>query len=64
MKANAEAVELIQQAIANPGYQPGEQIMIALDPASSAFYEDGMYNLRTEKRKVSSRRWSRCTRRG
>ena len=54
LKANAEAVELILQAIANAGYQPGEQIMIALDPASSAFYEDGMYNLRTEKRKVSS----------
>ena len=28
--------------------------MIALDPASSGFYEDGLYNLRTEKRKVSS----------
>ena len=54
LKANAEAVELILQAIANAGYLPGEQIMIALDPASSAFYEDGMYNLRTEKRKVSS----------
>lgn len=54
LKTNAEAVELILKAIGNAGYKPGEQIAIALDPASSGFYEDGMYNLRTEKRKVTS----------
>jgi len=54
LKTNAEAVEVILQAIEKAGYRPGEQIAIALDPASSAFYEDGMYNLRTEGRKVSS----------
>ena len=43
LKTNAEAVELILQAIAAAGYRPGEQIAIALDPASSAFYEDGYY---------------------
>ena len=56
LKTNAEAIELILKAIAKAGYKPGEQIAIALDPASSGFYEDGFYNLRTEKRKVSSRR--------
>jgi len=54
LKANAEAVELILQAIEKAGYRPGEQIGIALDPASSGFYEDGMYHLRTEGRKVTS----------
>ena len=54
LKTNAEAVELILQAIEKAGYRPGEQIGIALDPASSGFYEDGMYHLRTEGRKVTS----------
>ncbi|MCX6554012.1 MAG: phosphopyruvate hydratase [Candidatus Aminicenantes bacterium] len=54
LKTNAEAVELILEAIAAAGYKPGEHIAIALDPASSAFYEDGLYNLRTEKRKIDS----------
>ena len=54
LKTNAEAVELILKAIEKAGYKPGEQICIALDPASSGFYEDGKYNLRTEGRKVTS----------
>jgi enolase len=54
LKTNAEAVELILKAIAAAGYKPGEHIAIALDPASSAFYEDGFYHLRTEKRKIDS----------
>lgn len=54
LQSNAEAVELIIAAIQKAGYKPGEDICIALDPASSGFYEDGLYNLRTEKRKISS----------
>jgi enolase len=54
LKTNAQAVELIIQAIEKAGYKPGEQIALALDPASSGFYEDGCYNLRTEGRKASS----------
>lgn len=54
LKSNVEAVELILQAIEKAGYKPGEQIALALDPASSGFYEDGMYNLRTEGRKATS----------
>jgi len=54
LKTNAEAVELILKAIEKAGYKPGEQIALALDPASSGFYEDGLYNLRTENRKVTS----------
>ena len=51
---NSDAVELILKAIEKAGYKPGDQVAIALDPASSGFYEDGLYNLRTEKRKVTS----------
>ena len=54
LKRNAEAVEVILKAIEGAGYRPGEDIVIALDPASSGFYEDGLYNLRTEGRKVDS----------
>lgn len=54
LKTNAEAVEVILQAIEKAGYKPGEQIALAVDPASSGFYEDGLYNLRTEGRKVTS----------
>ena len=54
LKTNAQAIELIIEAMQKAGYKPGEQIGIALDPASSGFYEDGMYNLRTEGRKVTS----------
>jgi len=39
LKANSEAVELILEAIELAGYKPGEQIAIALDPASSEFYD-------------------------
>jgi enolase 1/2/3 len=54
LKTNAEALDLIVQSIEKAGYRPGEDVALALDPASSGFYEDGMYNLRTEKRKVTS----------
>ena len=56
LKANAEAVEVILEAIAKAGYQAGEQVSIALDPAASEFYEKdtGLYNLRTEGRKLNS----------
>ena len=54
LKKNSDAVELILKAIEKAGYKPGDQVAIALDPASSGFFEDGFYNLRTEKRKVTS----------
>jgi len=54
LKRNAEAIEVILKAIEGAGYRPGEDVVIAIDPASSGFYEDGLYNLRTEKRKVSA----------
>jgi enolase len=45
LKSNAEAIELILEAIEKAGYKPGEDIALALDPASSEFYnkETGRY---------------------
>src|ERR1017187_5718730 len=43
LKSNVEALELVLEAITKAGYTPGEQIGIALDPASSEFYQDGVY---------------------
>ncbi len=48
LKKNSDAVDLILKAIEKAGYKAGDQVAIALDPASSGFYEDGKYNLRTE----------------
>ena len=45
LKSNEEACEVILEAITAAGYQPGKGISIALDPAASSFYEDGVYNL-------------------
>jgi len=56
LKANAEAVEVILEAIHKAGYKAGEQVAIALDPAASEFFEEesGLYNLRKEGRKLNS----------
>ena len=43
LKSNDEAIEVVLEAITQAGYKPGEQIGIALDPASSEFYQDGVY---------------------
>jgi enolase len=44
-KSNDEACELIVEAITKAGYEPGEDIAIALDPAASSFSENGVYRL-------------------
>ena len=41
--SNQEALELLIQAIEQAGYQPGEQVALALDVAASEFYSDGQY---------------------
>ena len=54
LKANEEAIEVILEAIQKAGYKVGEEVAIALDPASSEFYEEGKYNLRREGKVYSS----------
>ena len=54
LKHNGDAVELILAAIESAGYTPGEDVVIALDPASSGFYENGLYHLRSEDHHVTA----------
>ena len=54
LKSNAEAVEVILEAIEKAGYKAGEQVFIALDPATSELYEGGKYNLKKEGRSLST----------
>lgn len=48
LKSNEEAIQVIIEAIKKAGYTEGKDIFIALDPASSEFFEDGKYNLKGE----------------
>jgi enolase len=52
--SNREALDLLMAAVEKAGYKPGEEIVFALDPASSEFYRDGLYHLTAE----SSEPWS------
>ena len=45
-----EALGFVMKAIEAAGYQPGEEVMLALDPASSEFYQDGKYVLEGENK--------------
>lgn len=54
LKSNEEAVEVILAAIDKAGYKAGKDISIALDPASSSFYEDGKYILEAEPKVQNS----------
>ncbi len=49
LSSNDEACEVIIKAIELAGYKPGIDIALALDPAASSFYEDGIYNLSKSK---------------
>ena len=48
LKSNVEAVEIIIEAIKTAGYEPGKDIFIAIDAASSEYYKDGKYVLEHE----------------
>ena len=52
LRSHEEALETILEAIQKAGYQPGRDIGIALDPAASEFFEDGVYQLRGEGRSL------------
>ncbi len=54
LKSNREAVELVLTAIEQSGYRPGEDIAIALDPATTELYENGRYVLEGEGTSKSS----------
>ncbi len=54
LPTNEAAIELILEAIQKAGLTPGDDVYIALDPASSEIYEDGKYHLATENRALTS----------
>jgi enolase len=54
LKSNAEAIEVILEAIQQAGYKPGDQIAIALDPAASEFFSDGKYIFKKGDKSVKS----------
>ena len=43
LDSNAEALDLIEEAIQKAGYEPGKDVALAIDAAASEFYEDGKY---------------------
>ncbi len=54
LKSNEEALEVIMEAIVKAGYKPGEDILLALDVASSELFKDGKYTLENEVQKVKT----------
>ena len=54
LPSNESAITVILEAIENAGYKAGDDMMIAIDAASSEFYEDGKYNLASEGKVLSS----------
>jgi enolase len=54
LRSNEEAIEVIIEAIQKAGYTPGEQIFLALDPAVTEIYEDEVYVLAKENKKLTS----------
>ena len=54
LKSNEEALEVIMEAIVKAGYKPGEDVLLALDVASSELFKDGKYTLENETQKVKT----------
>ena len=54
LKSNEEALEVIMEAIVKAGYKPGEDVLLALDVASSELFKDGVYTLENEAQKVKT----------
>jgi enolase len=54
LKDNEEPIRLIMQAIEKAGYTPGDDVAIALDPASTEFFDTGTYTLARQNEKLSS----------
>jgi enolase len=52
--SNEEGLQVLVAAIEAAGYRPGEQVALAIDPAASEFYRDGVYELRGEGRRLDA----------
>jgi len=54
LSGTREALDFILKAIESAGYKPGEDVMLALDAASTEFFEGGKYNLKGEGKVLDS----------
>ena len=54
LSSNEEAIEVILESIIKRGLKPGKDILLALDVASSELYENGLYNLASENKKLET----------
>ena len=54
LKSNEEAIEVILEAITKAGYEPGKEMFIAIDAASSEYYKDGKYVLEHEGKTLTA----------
>jgi enolase len=50
LSSNEEALEVIMEGIVMAGYKPGEDVLLAIDPAASEFYQEGCYLMKAESR--------------
>jgi enolase len=55
LESNEKVIDLIIEGIKSAGYTPGTDVGIAIDAAASEFYENEIYNLKTENKKLSSK---------
>ena len=54
LSSNEQAIEMILEAITKAGYTPGKDVCLGLDAASSELYENGVYNLSSENKTLTS----------
>jgi enolase len=54
LSSTRDALDFIMRAIEAAGYKPGDHVKLALDPASTEFYKDGIYDLEGEGKKLDS----------
>ena len=58
LASNEEAIRILVEAIEKAGFTAGDQIALALDPATSEIYRDGKYHLDSEKRELDSKEFT------
>jgi enolase len=54
LNSNSEAIDIILDSISKAGYNPGKDVYLALDVASSEFYDNDVYSLVSENLKLTS----------
>lgn len=58
LPSHQAALDLIMEAITKAGYKPGNDIYLGLDVASSEFFHDGSYHLKSENKQFNAEQWT------